>query len=82
MATVCSYYTYKTEIDSEDLMPLTDLELMHKYVEDDSPQGLRSRRRTLESWIAAGFLTPAETNEAGRVLKILRERVRGNQKAA
>ena len=63
-------------------MNLTDLELMHQYAEDDSLQGLGRRQRTLESWIAAGFLTPAETNEAGRVLKILRERVRGSRKAA
>ena len=75
-------YGNESEIDVEDMMPLTDLELMHKYVEDDSPQGLLMRRQTLESWIAAGFLTPAETNEAGRVLKILRERVRENKKAA
>ena len=63
-------------------MNLTDLELMHQYAEDDSLQGLGRRQRTLESWIAAGFLTPAETNEAGRVLKILRERERGSRKAA
>jgi hypothetical protein len=63
-------------------MKLTDLELMHQYAEDDSPDGLGRRQRTLETWIAAGFLTPAETNEAGRVLKILRERVRGSRKAA
>jgi len=60
-------------------MNLTDLELIKQYAEDDSPPGLLS---TLESWIAAGLLTPAETNEAGRVLKLLRERGRTTRKAA
>lgn len=63
-------------------MHLTDLELMHQYAEDDSTQGLVRRQRTLESWISAGFLTPAETHEADRVLKILREKGRGLQRAA
>ncbi len=63
-------------------MHLTDLELMHQYAEDDSPQSLEGRQRILESWIAAGFLTPEETHEAGRVLKILRERDHGFPRAA
>ena len=63
-------------------MHLTDLELMHQYAEDNSTQGLEWRQRTLESWISAGFLTPAETLEADRVLKLLRERVRGLPRAA
>jgi hypothetical protein len=63
-------------------MNYTDLELMHQYAQDDSLQGLQRRQRTLESWIAAGFLTPAETDEAARVLKILRERGRDSRKAA
>jgi hypothetical protein len=60
-------------------MHLTDLELIQQYAEDDNPPDLL---RTLESWIAAGLLTPAETNEAGRVLKLLRERGRTSPKAA
>ena len=63
-------------------MPLTDLELMHQYAEADNLQVIARRQRTLESWISAGFLTPAETHEARRVLKILRERVRGPKRAA
>ena len=63
-------------------MDITDLELMHQYAEDDSPQTLEWRQRTLESWISAGFLTPEETQEAGRVLKILRERDRSFPRAA
>ena len=63
-------------------MHSTDLELMHQYAEDNSTQELELRQRTLESWISAGFLTPAETLEADRVLKILRERVRGLPRAA
>jgi hypothetical protein len=63
-------------------MTITDLELMQQYSEDDSPQSLERRQRTLESWIAAGVLTPEETQEAGRVLKILRERDRGLPRAA
>ena len=63
-------------------MDITDLELMHQYAEDDSPQSLERRQRTLESWISAGFLTPEETQEAGWVLKILRERDRGFSRAA
>jgi len=63
-------------------MHLTDLELMHQYAEDNSTQGLEWRQRTLESWISAGFLTPAETHEADRVLKILRERGRRLPRAA
>jgi hypothetical protein len=63
-------------------MNLTDLELMHQYAEDESPKGALRRQRLLESWIAAGFLTPKETHEAGRVLKILRERGRGTKRAA
>jgi hypothetical protein len=55
---------------------------MHQYAEDDSPQSLARRQRILESWISAGFLTPEETQEAGRVLKILRERDRGFSRAA
>ena len=63
-------------------MDITDLELMHQYAEDDSPQSFERRQRTLESWISAGFLTPEETQEAGRVLKILRERDRCFPRAA
>jgi len=63
-------------------MQLTDLELMQQYVEDDSPNGLRRRQRLLEAWIAAGVLTPKETHEAARVLKILRARERGFRRAA
>lgn len=63
-------------------MTITDLELMHQYAEDDNAQSLERRQRTLESWISAGFLTPAETHEADRVLKILRERGRGFPRAA
>jgi hypothetical protein len=55
---------------------------MHQYAEEDSPQNLERRQRILESWISAGFLTPEETQEAGRVLKILRERDRGFPRAA
>jgi hypothetical protein len=58
----------------EAIMMLTDMELMHQYAEDDSPQKRLGRQRLLESWIAAGCLTPEETHEAGRVLKLLRER--------
>ena len=39
-------------------MDITDLELMHQYAEEDSPQNLERRQRILESWISAGFLTP------------------------
>ena len=63
-------------------MKLTDLELMQQYAEDDSPQKRLRRQRLLESWIAAGFLTPQETHEAGRVIKLLRERGRGTKRAA
>lgn len=69
-------------MDLEDFMKLTDLELMHQYAEDDSPQQLLRRQRLLESWIAAGFLTPEETHEAGRVLKLLREKGREAKRAA
>jgi hypothetical protein len=55
---------------------------MNRYVEDDSPKKRLRRQRLLESWIAAGFLTPEETHEAGRVLKLLRERGRGTKRAA
>lgn len=55
-------------------MALTDLELMHQFAEDDSPRGILRRQQTLESWISAGVLTPKETSEAGRVLKLLRQR--------
>ena len=44
-------------------MALTDLELMHQYAEDDSPDGLLRRQRTLESWISAGFLTPQDLGQ-------------------
>ena len=63
-------------------MKLTDLELMNRYVEDDSPQKRMRRQRLLESWIAAGVLTPEETHEAGRVLKLLRARGHGTKRAA
>lgn len=63
-------------------MTITDLELMQQYAEDDSRHSLEGRQRILESWISAGFLTPEETQEAGRVLKILRERDRGLPRAA
>lgn len=63
-------------------MKLTDLELMHEYAEEDSPHKLLRRQRLLESWIAAGFLTPQETLEAGRVLKLLRARGRSTKHAA
>ena len=54
----------------------TDMELMNAYAEDDSLQGLVSRQRAIESWISAGLLTPKETHEARRVLRLLRERIR------
>ena len=57
-------------------MRLSDMELMNVYAEDDSLQGLGSRLRTIESWISAGLLTPKETHEARRVLRLLRERRR------
>lgn len=63
-------------------MNFTDLELMHQYAEDEDPQGALRHQRRLESWIAAGFLTPKETHEAGRVVKILRERGREAKRAA
>jgi hypothetical protein len=63
-------------------MNLTDLELMQQYAEDKSPQERLRRQRLLESWIVAGVLTPKETHEAARVLKLLRERGRGAERAA
>lgn len=57
-------------------MSLSDMELMNAYAEDDNLQGLGSRLRTIESWISAGLLTPKETHEARRVLRLLRERSR------
>ena len=63
-------------------MNLTDLELMQQYARDDNPSGLLRRQRTLESWISAGFLTPEETHEAGRVLKLLRQRGRAPSEGA
>ena len=66
----------------EDIMKLTDWELMNQYAADDSPKKRLRRQRLLESWIAAGVLTPQETHEAGRILKILRERGRGTKRAA
>ena len=57
-------------------MCFSDMELMHAYAEDDSLQGLKSRQRAIESWISAGLLTPKETHEARRVLRLLRERSR------
>jgi hypothetical protein len=57
-------------------MSLSDLEMMNQYAEDDSLQGLGSRLRAIESWISAGLLTPKETHEARRVLRLLRERSR------
>ncbi len=59
-------------------MRLSDMELMNVYAEDDSLQGLGSRLRTIESWISAGLLTPKETHEARRVLRLLRERRRSH----
>jgi len=56
---------------------LSDSELMHQYAEDDNPGGGRQHQRVLESWISAGVLTPQETHEADRVLKLLRQRGRG-----
>jgi hypothetical protein len=55
---------------------LSDMELMHQYAEDESPGGLLQRQRALESWLSAGVLTPKEAHEAGRVLKLLRQRGR------
>ena len=63
-------------------MDLTDLELMQHYAEDESPQERLQRQRMLESWIVAGVLTPKETHEAARVLRLLRERARGTERAA
>jgi len=63
-------------------MDLTDLELMQHYAEDESPQERLRRQRMLESWIVAGVLTPKETHEAARVLRLLRERARGTERAA
>ena len=63
-------------------MDLTDLELMQHYAEDESPQERLRRQRMLESWIVAGVLTPKETHEAARVLRLLRERRRGTERAA
>ena len=57
----------------------SDIELMHQYAEDKSPGGLLRRQRTLESWLSAGVLTPKEVHEAGRVLKLLRQRDRRPQ---
>lgn len=59
-------------------MGLSDMELMNAYAEDDSLQGLGSRQRAIESWISAGLLTPKETHEARRVLRLLRERSRSH----
>jgi hypothetical protein len=64
------------------MMDLTDLELMQHYAEDESPQERLRRQRMLESWIVAGVLTPKETHEAARVLRLLRERARGTERAA
>ncbi len=55
-------------------MYLSDMELMSAYADDDSPKGLGTRLKTIESWISAGLLTPKETHEARRVLRLLRER--------
>jgi len=63
-------------------MDLTDLELMQHYAEDESPQERLQRQRMLEQWIVAGVLTPKETHEAARVLRLLRERARGTERAA
>ena len=54
----------------------TDMELMNAYAADDSLLSLASRQRAIESWISAGLLTPKETHEARRVLRLLRERSR------
>jgi hypothetical protein len=50
------------------------MELMSAYAEDDCPKGLGTRLKTIESWISAGLLTPKETHEARRVLRLLRKR--------
>ncbi len=55
-------------------MHLSDMELMTAYAEDDNPMGLGTRLKTIESWISAGLLTPKETNEARRVLRLLQQR--------
>ena len=52
----------------------SDMELMSSYAGDDSPKGLGTRLKTIESWISAGLLTPKETHEARRVLRLLRKR--------
>jgi hypothetical protein len=57
-------------------MSLSDMELMSQYAEDDNLMGVGSRLRAIESWISAGLLTPKETLEARRVLRLLRERSR------
>jgi hypothetical protein len=57
-------------------MSLSDMELMNQYAEDDNLQGVGSRLRAIESWISAGLLTPKETHEARRVVRLLRERSR------
>lgn len=57
-------------------MALTDMEILQRYAQESTPDGMRRHRRTLESWIAAGVLTPKETHEAGRILKLLRQRGR------
>lgn len=55
---------------------------MQQYAEDEGPQERLRRQRVLESWIVAGVLTPKETLEAARVLRLLRERGRGSERAA
>ena len=55
---------------------------MQHYAGDESPQERLRRQRMLESWIVAGVLTPKETHEAARVLRLLRERARGTERAA
>ncbi|MDJ0723200.1 MAG: hypothetical protein QNJ04_16300 [Desulfobacterales bacterium] len=55
-------------------MYLSDMELMSAYADDDSPKELGTRLKDIESWISAGLLTPKETHEARRVLRLLRER--------
>lgn len=57
-------------------MSLSDMELMNQFAEDNSPQGIGLRLQTIESWISAGLLTPKETHEARRVLRLLRDRRR------
>ena len=57
-------------------MGLSDIELINAYAQDDSLQGIGFRQRAIESWISAGLLTPQETKEARRVLRLLRKRSR------